>query len=141
MKIERAVIALLEELKCISLEHEEVTDTDVRESMHLALSWYFVWGHDRSQFPRSFGMFSKEGDQLVMSAIRQFLDAAEMSGELSRISVGQARLDILQADSAITSDGMLYDEFIGHRDTPLPSEPLPEYMFADGDYGENEDEE
>ncbi|MCX4248131.1 hypothetical protein [Paraliomyxa miuraensis] len=130
------MVALLEKLKRIALEHEEVTDTDVRESMHLALNCYFVWGQDRSRFPRSFGMFSAEGDLLIARAIREFLDAAEQSSEISRIPVGQARLDVLQAESAVTADGMLYDEFIGHRDTPLPAEPLPEHMFADGDYEE-----
>lgn len=130
--LERAVVALLEEPERISHEHEELTDTDVRESMHLALNWYFVWGQDRSRFPRSFGMFSAEGDMLVAGAVRQFLDAADESGELASIPVGQARLDVLQADTAVTADGTLYDEFIGHRDTPLPAEPLPQHMFQAG---------
>ncbi|MBX3187352.1 MAG: hypothetical protein KF764_23605 [Labilithrix sp.] len=131
-----AVVALLESLDRISVEHEELTDTDVRESMHLALNWYFVWGKDRSRFPRSFGMFSAEGDLLVANAIRHFLDAVEKLGELSGIPVGQARLDVLQAESAVTVGGKFYDEFIGYRDTPLPAEPLPEDMFGDGSYGD-----
>ena len=51
--LENVVFALLEELERISHEHEEVTDTDVRESMHLALTWYFVWAQARTRFPRS----------------------------------------------------------------------------------------
>lgn len=133
---EHAVVVLLERLECILAEHEELTDTDVRESMHLTLNWYFVWAQDCSRFPRCFGMFSADGDALVAGAIRQFLEATEGSGELSCIPVGQARLDVLQADTAITGSGMLYDEFIGHRDSPLPPRPLPEHMFADGDYGQ-----
>lgn len=134
--LENAVVALLEELERISHEYEEVTDTDVRESMHLALTWYFVWAQERTRFPRSFGMFTVEGDRVVAGAILGFLEAAERSGELSSTPVGQTRLDVLQADSATTADGMLYDEFIGHRDIPLPAEPLPEHMFSDGDYEE-----
>lgn len=134
--IESAVVALLEQLERISNEHDEVTDTDVRESMHLTLSWYFVWAQERARFPRSFGMFSAEGDRLIADAILDFLDTAEESGELASIPVGQARLDVLQTDSAATADGRLYDEFIGHRDTPLPAEPLPQHMFSDGDYEE-----
>lgn len=134
--LENAVVALLEELERISHAHEEVTDTDVRESMHLALTWYFVWAQERRRFPRSFGMFTPEGDRLVAEAILGFLEAAEESGELSSTPVGQARLYVLQAESATTADGMFYDEFIGHRDTPLPAEPLPEHMFSDGDYEE-----
>ena len=136
ISLERAVVALLEQLERISLQHEEVMDTDVRESMHLALNHYFVWDQDSSRFPRSFGMFSAEGDLLVASALRDFLEASGKSGELSHISVGQPRLDVLQADSAVTASGMLYDEFIGHRDTPLPAEPLPVRMFTNDDYGE-----
>lgn len=131
-----AVVALLEQLERILKEHEEVTDTDVRESMHLTLSSYFVWARERTRFPRSFGMFSAEGDRLVADAIREFLEAAEESTELLSIPVGQARLDVLQANNAATADGMRYDVFIGHRDTPLPAEPLPEHMFFDGDYEE-----
>ncbi len=134
--LESALVALLEQLERISHEHEEVTDTDVRESMHLTLTWYFVWAQERTRFPRSFGMFSPEGDQLVAEALLVFLEAAEKSGELSTIPVGQARLEVLQADSAATADGMRYDEFIGHRDNPLPAEPLPDHMFSDGDYEE-----
>ena len=128
--LDSAVVALFETLERISSTHEEVTDTDVRESLHLTLTWYFVWGQERSRFPGRFGMFSAEGDRLVAGAILEFLDAAERSGELSRLPVGQARLDVLQRDGATTPDGMLYDDFIGHRDTPLPPEPLPERMFT-----------
>jgi hypothetical protein len=81
-------------------------------------------------------MFSAVGDRLVADAIIEFLEAAERSGELSSIPVGQARLDVLQAHNAVTAEGKRYDEFIGHRDTPLPAEPLPEDMFTDGEYEE-----
>jgi hypothetical protein len=138
LNLEREVVAFLEELERIGREHEELTDTDVVESIHLALNWYFVWGQERARFPRGFSMFSAEGDARVARAVRRFLEAAEKSGELSSIPVGQARLDVLQADSAVTADGMSYDEFIGHRDTPLPAEPLPEHMFDEPDYAESE---
>jgi hypothetical protein len=132
--LQRTIVALLEQLERISHEHEEVTDTDVRELVHLTLTWYFVWAQNRSRFPRSFGMFSAEGDRLVAGAIGGFLDEAEQSGELVSIPVGQARLNALQAATSVTSDGMHYYELIGHRDTPLSAEPLPEHMFAVGDY-------
>jgi hypothetical protein len=138
MNLKHAVVALLEDLERISHSHDEVTDTDVRDSMHLALTWYFVWGHDRARFPRTFGMFSAEGDELVAGAIRKFLDVVE-SPELSRIPTGKARLDILQANSAVTASGAHYDEFIGHRDSPLSPTPLPEGMFAAADYDESEE--
>jgi hypothetical protein len=133
MVLERAVIDLLEDLQRISDDHEEATDTDVREAIHLVINMYFVWGHKRERFPRSFGMFSREGDLLIADAIWRFLDAAEKSDELASIPNGQARLDVLQAASAMTTDGRRYDEFIGHRGTPLRP-ALPEHMFADASY-------
>ncbi len=135
-KLENAVAGLLEQLERISKAHEELTDTDVRESMHLTLTNYFVWGQERARFPRSFGMFSADGDALVANALVEFLEAAEISGELAAISVGQQRLDVLQADGVSTASGMRYDEFVGHRETPLPAEPLPQHMFSGGDYPE-----
>lgn len=136
--LEDAVVALLEELQRISQEHEEVTDTDVQESISLALNSYFVWGRERTPFPRSFGMFSAKGDRLVAAAVLGFLEAAETSGELANIPVGQARLDVLQADSAVTEDGATFDDFIGYLEAPLPAEPLPEHMFEEREYDEGE---
>jgi hypothetical protein len=139
MEIIQAVVSLLEELERISQAHEEVTDTDVRESLHLALNYYFVWGRKDTRMPRSFGMFSREGNVLVSDAVRRFLDAVGESEALSDIPCGQSRLDVLQAIGVRTVGGMMYDEFIGHRDSPLPPEPLPEQMFLESEYdGESE---
>src|SRR5690606_27222408 len=127
MTLELAVVDLLEQLERISHEHEELTDTDVREALHLALNYYFVWGQarERTRFPCNFGMFSQAGDLLVAEAIWKFLDTVEQSEEISKIPVGQARLDILQSSSAKSASGVLYDELIGHRVSPLVVKPLP----------------
>ncbi len=135
-RIDTAVVALLEHLERIMSEHEEVTDTDVRDSIHLALTYYFVWAQELQEIPRSFGMFSAEGDRLVASAILEFLHAVERSEELPNIPVGQPRFDLLQADSAVTASGARYDLFYGYRDAPIPLEPLPKIMFEEDDYEE-----
>jgi hypothetical protein len=133
--LRNVVVALFERLEEIAAEHDEVTDTDVREAMHLALNWYFIWAKERTRFPRSFGMFSAEGDRLVADALVGFLDAAGVAADTSGLPVGQARLDVLQSRTG-TASGMRYDEFIGHRDIPLPAQPLPADMFSPGDYEE-----
>lgn len=135
-KLAGYVVALLEELERVEADHEELTDTDVREAIHLVLNEYFVWGRDSYPFPRSFRMFSEVGDELVRVALRHFLKAALESDELPHLPVGQARLDVLQAATAETHAGRRYDEFLGHRDTPLVRKPLPEEMFLPGEYEE-----
>src|SRR3954469_16117140 len=133
-------VALLEELERISHDHEELTDTDVRESIHLVLNHYFVWGFERKQTPCNFGMFSREGDALVSDAILRFLDAVDGSTDASAVPRGQARLDVLQAGGAKTKSGMMYDELIGHRETPLAPESLPPQLFSEGEYGSDDEE-
>jgi len=133
-----AVRALLERLDEISREHEEVTDTDVREAIHWALSWYFVWGRPRATLPRSYEMFSLDGDKRVARAVEEFLASAEAVS--AAIPLGQARLDHLQDADWTTTSGRSYVELVGHRDSPLPPEPLPARMFEESDYRRYADE-
>ena len=132
-----ALCRLFNELERISGEHEEVTDTDVREALHLTINYYFVWGKPRFRVPCNFGMFSAEGDRLVGKAVQEFLDAVGELDELAAIPVGQARLDLLQRADLSTAGGMQYDEFIGHRASPIEPEPLPELLFLEGDYDDD----
>jgi hypothetical protein len=131
-----AIVGFFGDLERISRKHEEVTDTDVREALYLSLNYYFVWGKTCPRFPRSFGMFSAEGDRLVDKALRRFLEAARESEELAAVPVGQARLDLLQNSNIKTARGMQYDEFIGHGESPLAPDPLPEFFFLDGEYSD-----
>ena len=140
MTVLQAVILLLEDLERVSQEHEEVTDTDVRESLHLAVNYYFVWGREQSRLPCCFGMFSAEGDALVSQAIRRFLSNVTQARDLSAIPPGQSRLDSIQVVGARTAGGMLYDEFLGSRDVPLPPDPIPEHLFQPGEYDDETDE-
>lgn len=133
-----AVRALLERLDEISREHEEVTDTEVREAIHRALSWYFVWGRPRATLPRSYEMFSLDGDKRVARAVEEFLASAEAVS--AAIPLGQARLDHLQDADWTTTSGRSYVELVGHRDSPLPPEPLPARMFEESDYRRYADE-
>ena len=49
-RLKRALIEFFAELEQISGNHDELTDTDVREALHLTLNYYFVWGKPRSRF-------------------------------------------------------------------------------------------
>ncbi len=131
------IIDLFNELEQISIEHEELTDTDVRECLHLTLNYYFVWGRDRTLFPRTFRMFTRAADLQVAAVVRRFLDAVASSHHMAGAPMGQARLDLLQADTERTTGGLPYDVFIGHVGVVLPPEPLPEDMFEEPEYGDD----
>ncbi len=122
------------ELEDISIRFDELTDTDVREAIHLTLNRFFVWGHEYSKLPRSFGMFSQGGDNEVAVALRNFLNDPAIRSVKNSLSVGKERLQFLQDATIQTRGGNLYDYFIGHVDEPLPDQELPEYLFEKGEY-------
>lgn len=125
---------LLDELEAISLSHEEVTDTETSDALHQVINFCFVWGRKLDELPRNFRMATRQGDELVLGAITRFLYHIQKSPELASIPLGQARLDFLQQAGVSTRKGEKYDLFIGHRDTPLPPEPLPKDLFTEGEY-------
>ncbi|MES9904410.1 MAG: hypothetical protein ABW168_17255 [Sedimenticola sp.] len=123
------------ELKQLAEKHEELTDTDVREALHITLNYFFVWKKEASSYPISYGMFSKEGDRLVAESVKTFLNAITNYPEIVSVPIGQERLNLLQ-NSNMSLGGSQYDEFIGHSDSPLPPDTLPGYLFDEGDYDE-----
>lgn len=132
--VKSRVAEFYNELEPLSDEHIELTDTDVREAIHLALNYYFVWGKARARLPISYYMFSLEADRAVARAVERFLVAADDCFEISRIPLGQARLDLLQDESIRTPCSETYDLFIGHSDEPLQPDQLPQRMFEEPDY-------
>lgn len=133
-EISRSIEDLFCKLEAISEEHDELTDTDVRESLHFALSYYFVWGNYPDTMPKNYGMLSARGDEAVSKAVSAFLRKVMSNPELESIPVGKERLNLLQDVSIRTPKGCHYDDFIGHVDEPLPPEKPPEDMYEDGFY-------
>lgn len=122
------------DLECLSDDFEGLTDTDVREDLGQTLGYYFVWGMARDRLPVTYSMWTREGDQAVARAVERFLAAADDCPEISSLPYGRRRLELLQDRSIITPRGARYDLFIGHRDKPLPPDPLPQIMFEEPDY-------
>lgn len=56
--VTNAIRVLYVELERLSVIYEELMDTDVRESLHMTLSYYFVWGKETDRLPISYGIFS-----------------------------------------------------------------------------------
>jgi len=132
--INSAIKTLYTELERLSETYDELTDTDVRESLHMTLNYFFVWGKELDRLPISYGMFSREGDKAIANIVNGFLSSVSSMTELDEISVGKERLDLLQNPEIRTPNGCQYDDFIGHADEPLSPEMLPEDLFEEGDY-------
>lgn len=129
-----AIKVLYTELDRLSEVYEELMDTDVRESIHMTLTYYFIWGNELVRLPISYGMFSYEGDKSVANVVNSFLSYVSNNSELCEIPVGKERLAMLQNPKITTPSGYQYDDFIGHSDEALPSDGLPEDLFEEGDY-------
>ena len=134
MALSKTIAAFYQQLEDLTQEHEELSDTDVREALHETINYYFVWGKPRTRTPLNYGLFSKEGDAAVASAVARFVANACAAADAERVPLGQARLDRLQDDSIETRDGSTYDCFIGQSDEPLPPDELDPRRFAPRSY-------
>jgi hypothetical protein len=122
-------VAFLNELSALAREHDELTDTDVRERLFEVLNWYFVWDKPVSGFPRRFAMMSTAGDRVLASAVKKFVvDARKLADE---VEPGAARHALLQDDSAKTRRRERFDVFLGSSDRPLKArKPSPDSLYA-----------
>lgn len=126
-------IEYLNKLESISIEHDEITDTDVRERLHEVINWYFIWGKQLdSSFPEKYAMFSKKGDAKVATATRSFVEKALKIVE--NIPIGQARNDLIEDSNAQTEKGNHYWVFLGSTDEVISAEyPTSDNLYGDYD--------
>ena len=130
-------IQFLNELEEINLNHDELTDTDVRERLHEVINYYFVWGnHVESDFPQRFSMFTPEGDKQVYKAVYSFIMDAIRWADVEKIELGQARNSLIEDEKAISSEGNSYWLFLGFSEDVLPmKKPAPDEIF---DYSDDD---
>jgi hypothetical protein len=123
----------LNQLEDIADEHDELTDTDVRERLYEVINWYFIWGHPIDKhFPRKYAMFSEVGDKLVEKVTRAFIEAANK--EAADIPVGEARHALIENPDIETKLGETYDLYLGSSDEVLPAErPASDKIYGDYD--------
>jgi hypothetical protein len=132
--VKEALKKLLDSLEGIASEHEEVTDTDVREQMYEAVFHGFIVQTPGYTLPQSFGMFEPAGNAMVRAAFAEFIPAANQSG----LASPEQRFAAFQDSSVLSRQGNAYDEFFGHaesfqklcasmsRSAPAPaSDPAP----------------
>ncbi|WP_221901958.1 hypothetical protein [Bathymodiolus platifrons methanotrophic gill symbiont] len=70
---ENPIEVFFNELRLLAEKYEELTDTDVREDLHLTLNYFFVWKKEDSSYPISYGMFSKKVISLSLQPLITFL--------------------------------------------------------------------
>jgi hypothetical protein len=122
------------QLEILSQKYEEFMDTEVRDALHITINHYFIWEKKYNSLPVSYGMYSLEADRDVTQVVAKFIIAANNFAKANSVPLGQARLDLLQNPNTRTSCGHRYYEFIGHVDKPLSPEPLPRFLFEEGEY-------
>lgn len=121
----------------IESEHDDVTDTDVREALHEVVTFGFVWGRRLPASLRTLRMLSREGDARVISAVVSFLRDAD--GLFAGVRFGQERLDVLQDRDIYPEYDLFFghtDEPLGHTDEPLIAEELSKDLFEEPEYEE-----
>lgn len=131
-----AVGHLYQALEDLAQDHEELTDTDVREALAETLNHYFTWEQPQETMPETYFMFSAKGDRGVANAVAEFLAEALPAAHAEGVGPGQPRHDVLQDDSISTDNGETYDLFIGQSDEPRPVTALLAVRFEPGEYDE-----
>lgn len=113
--MKKALKAVLNALDKIAEDHEEVTDTDVREQMREAVERALLEPVADYELPDEFGMFEPEGNAKVKAALAKFIDAARL--ESAALKTRAERLRAFQNDEVESRDGNNYDEYFGYDDS------------------------
>ncbi|QDU90908.1 hypothetical protein Pla175_43210 [Pirellulimonas nuda] len=127
--VDELIVAMLSGLESVEVEHAELTDTEVRESIHLVLNYFFVQGRNDRPPPTTYLMFSRKGDAAVSAVIQAFLSDVKSIPGIEQCPTGQVRLDMLQNPTLASSQNRIYDEFIGHTDRPIVQQVLPDFLY------------
>jgi hypothetical protein len=111
--MERLILELLERLEAIGEQHEELFDSEVRESMDKAVGAGFLRPETGYVLPDTFGMYSREGDQQVREALAWFLAAAAKSAVAEGLNTFQKRLAAFQNHEVQTAQKNDFNDFFG----------------------------
>lgn len=104
---------LLDALDVVAVNHEEVTDTEVRGHIRAAVHNGFIAPKAGFKLPRKFGMFSAAGDRAVRSVLQSFLDSPDVKRAAEELPTPQERLDAFQDITVQSANGNTYDEYFG----------------------------
>lgn len=105
---------LLNRLEGISVNHQEIFDSEVRQNMSNVIMDGFVRQTVDYTIPVNFGMFSEQANDAVREAIAEFISTANKVAHQSGMNAFYDRLDFMQDDKVRTNAGNDYEEFLGH---------------------------
>lgn len=112
--MEGILLRLLIDLESVGASHEEVYDTAVREEMGEAIDRSFIKPEDGYVLPRTFGMFSDDGNARVRVALQRYIHAAAEEAKKRRLDTPKKRLAAFQNWDVVTpGEGNHYDNFFG----------------------------
>jgi hypothetical protein len=104
---------LLDRLDSIAEQHEEVSDTDVREAMSAAVFDGFLRPVPGFELPEHYSMFSEEGDKLVKQALAEFVPSAIRCGVETGLISFHERLSAFQDGDVKSTAGCYFDDYFG----------------------------
>lgn len=102
---------LLNALEEIGEEHGEIYDTACREQMREVIHQSFIFQKSEYVIPSNVGLFSEEGNALVVKALNRYLIAIAPLTEETKSP--KERLEIFQDDGVYSEEGQSMDEFFG----------------------------
>lgn len=112
-----ALRTLLTDLDEIKRRHPEVTDTDVREKMRVAIHDGFINPKAGFALGDSFAMFSDAGNQAVRISLQRFLASGPLAAAGDGLDTAEKRLGAFQDKSVPSPGGQHYDDYFGYTDT------------------------
>ncbi|MBX9681169.1 MAG: hypothetical protein K2X38_20620 [Gemmataceae bacterium] len=112
------LLAFLERLERVAMEHEGLFDSEVRQRLRNAIMGGFVSPNVDYVVPEEFGMYSEHANQMVRSALSEFICNANGQAQALGILTFHGRLQAFQNPSVRTPvEKNDYEEFFGHTES------------------------
>jgi hypothetical protein len=112
------LLALLNRLDDIAIEHPEITDSEVREALAEVINYSFIWQQSTPPIPRFYRAYDRANDMLH-DALERFIEAVLDDEEVRRTPPGIARLKLFQNEQIVTPSGNHFDLYFGLLERPL----------------------
>jgi hypothetical protein len=128
-----ALSTLATEMADIGEEHEEITDTDIRERMFDVIFQGFIYRTPGYQAPQFYNTDTPECNVAVRAALTKFIEQANLAADASGLDTPQKRHD------AFNAADLDLDEYFGYSDELHP--PSPPIGDQPGDMDRYNDEE
>ncbi len=109
------LLELMTDLEDIGKEHEELYDSEARWRMSDAVVQGFIDPTPTHRLPDELGMYSKESNLAVRTALENYIRKASARAEELGISAPADRLAAFQREKVKTKDEkQFYDDFFGY---------------------------